>query len=63
MNKVTEMVWDDEDTWSSDDLDIFNTFHIDIGVPKAAFIVNEQDIVINPTISVESQQIVRDDHS
>ena len=43
LNKVTEMVWDEEDTWCRDDLDIFKTFLINFGVPKA---VNEQETTV-----------------
>ena len=39
LKTVTAMAWDDTNVWSSHDIDLFETFNIDVGVPT----INDKD--------------------
>merc|ERR1719318_2113181 len=64
LNKITALAWDESDVWSSDDLELFTTFNIDVGVPEIVSDIEDKlDTGVDISNTTEEREIVLDSES
>merc|ERR1719318_1638263 len=64
LNKITALAWDESDVWSSDDLELFTTFDIDVGVPEIVSDTEDKlDTGVDISNTTEEREIVLDSES
>merc|ERR1719318_1174498 len=64
LNKITALAWDESDVWSSDDLELFTTFNIDVGVPEIVSDTEDKlDTGVDISNTTEEREIVLDSES
>merc|ERR1719318_1519999 len=64
LNKITALAWDESDVWSSDDLELFATFNIDVGVPEIVSDTEDKlDTGVDISNTTEEREIVLDSES